>query len=281
MGLREKIILGAIGLLIVIIPSTAFVISFRFRAQTQAEAQKNRQIAKFSPQPLPKEFTQTSALQELKSNLQATSSPTPKSSPTVFFGPTLSFKISIEARPSDKQAAKIFVGIASGAVKDKPDYLLSFNVDVPDNGSFEGLSLAGLTQGDSYSAYLKGPAQIATASAFTLKPTVTDLGLLNLITGDLNEDNVINSADYSIAKLVFGATPTSSNWNSNIDFNLDLVINNFDLGIISKHLGTTGKSGPYVSTPATKSGSLQEGLYHGNPIVIPADKGHWLWVPQF
>lgn len=281
MGLREKIILGVIGLLVVIIPTTSFVISYRFRAQTKAEAQFNRQ-AKFTPLPLPKEVSQSSPLKELKKSLDIkSSSPTPTSSPEISFGPTLSFKLSIEGRPTTNQSAKTFLGIAQGGAQASPNYLLSFNVDVGQTGAYSGLSLAGLSSGEAYTAYIKTPAQVATSSAFILKPSITDLGVIKLITGDLNEDNLINSADYSIAKQAYGATQASTNWNPNIDFNLDGVINGLDLAIILKNMGKTGSSGPYYSKTATKSGSLKEDIPRGNQIVIPTTGGHWLFVPQF
>jgi hypothetical protein len=121
--------------------------------------------------------------------------------------------------------------------------------------------------------------QIATSSAFIMSPTVTNLNdgqALPLASGDLNDDNAINSADYSIAQKAFGATPSSSNWNDNIDLNKDGVVNVIDLSIISKNLGAVGASGAWTSplpNIATKSAEIN------TSIGSPNQGGYWIWVP--
>jgi len=103
-----------------------------------------------------------------------------------------------------------------------------------------------------------------------MSPTETNLNSsqpLFLTTGDLNEDNTINSADYTIAKNLYGTTPASSEWNFRVDFNLDGIINNVDLAYIIKNFGKTGVSSTWLSAPATATGS-------GSP-----SGGYWLWVP--
>ena len=184
------------------------------------------------------------------------------SSPTIAnsYGPTLSFKAVFEGRPEDNQTNKLFVGIAEGTITINPKFLLSFSIDLPASGEYSNLSLAGLTSGSTYTALLKGSAQIATASAFTMTPNITILNegqSVNLISGDLNEDNVVNSADYSIAQKVQGATAKSANWNENADLNKDGLINAFDLVIIAKNIGRVGASGAWTSSipPPTASSS--------------------------
>lgn len=279
----EKILLVLIILAIILIPSGSFLLSERFRAQDFLKLGGKQSV---SSSPLP---GKGSALDSLKKNLESS---LPKSdsqnlgggsSPEVFFGPTLSFEISIEARPNNKQATRLFLGVAQGEPTTNPQYLLSFNIDVPDSGKYSGLSLAGLTQGSTYTAYLKGLVQVATSSAFQVKPTVNDLGKLGLLTGDLNEDNVINSLDFTIIKAAYGAISSSSNWVAHADFNLDGVINNFDVGTIIKNLGSTGTSGVWVSrlpqatSSATQSGTLQA-PNTGSPSGSPG--GYWLFIPQ-
>ena len=164
-----------------------------------------------------------------------------------------------------------------------PQYLLSFLVNVPDNGIYTNLPLAGLDEGQSYTAYIKGPAQLATAAAFVVKPTPIDLGNLNLITGDVNEDNVIDSLDYNLVKAALGTTPSSQTWNPVFDFNLDSRINTVDLTIISRNLGKVGLSGPWYSSQqsATKSATVSGSTYSGSPDNDPkTGKGYWMWMPD-
>ncbi|MDP3758209.1 MAG: dockerin type I domain-containing protein, partial [Candidatus Daviesbacteria bacterium] len=204
-------------------------------------------------------------------------------SPTIAtsLGPTLAFKVSIEGRPQGNQATRLFVGIMEGSLTVNPKFLLSFTVDMPASGEYGNLSLAGLNPGTRYSALLKGSNQIAASSAFTMSPAVTNLNEgepLTLTAGDLNEDNVINTADYSIAQKAFGATAKSSNWNNNVDFNSDGIINTFDLSIIIKNIGQTGASGAWTS-PLPKVATASAGLANP-PIGSPNDQpGHWIWIP--
>lgn len=215
----------------------------------------------------------------------ATARPSPSpSSPEVAtsYGPTLSFKAKIEGRPDTNQATRLFVGIMEGLLTANPKFLLSFTVDLPAGGEYSNLSLAGLNPGTRYTALLKGSNQIATSSAFTMAPAISNLNggePLVLMVGDLNDDNVVNSADYSIALKAFGTTAQSSGWNENIDFNTDGVINSFDMGTITKNMGQAGASGAWTS-PIPKVATASAGL-SGPPVGSPEDpSGHWIWVPN-
>ncbi len=210
------------------------------------------------------EVPQTSPLQDLQTLLNSTQSattPTPDQSlatdtptPAVpTFGPTLSGKVIFVGRTGN-QNQPIFIGIASGQAHTKPTYILTLSINTDSSGAFSNISLAGLTIGDIYTAYIKGPAQIDIASTFTVLPgeTVLNNGQpLNLIPGDLNEDNTIDSADYAVALNAFGTTAGQSNFNSRADINGDGVVNSLDLAFIIKNMGQTGASGVWYSTAPT------------------------------
>lgn len=283
----QIIVIGFISALF-LIPTGTLLLSKRMNANPPEIKKYDNTVTKIasnSAQEVPK------ALTGLDSALNP--SPTPQPSDNlqqaiaqIIAGPTLNFKVKLEGRPEGKQAAKLFVGLAEGStVVKNPKYILSFSVDVPDSGAYSGLSLAGLNQGATYTAYIKGPAQIATASAFLVTPSASTLNNgdpLNLITGDLNEDNVIDNADYIIAKKAYGSKPGDANWNPNVDFNLDGIINNYDLAYILKNMGQIGQSGAWYSKPpvATPSGSLNTGG-PTSPIGGPSLGGHWLFVPDY
>lgn len=265
---RQKIILGIYIFLILSVPIGSYLVSQRqnIKSSAKEEPVKKETKSKLSP------------LEEIKNSsskkVASSSSPT-SSSTSVSFGPTLNLTLTLEGRPANNQVAKVFVGIAEGLAQISPKYLLSFTIDLPANGIFKGLSMAGLTIGNQYSAYIKGPAQIATSSAFILGATSTDLNNnqpIFLLSGDLNEDNVVNSADYSIAKAAYGATAASTNWYENGDFNKDGIINSADLGYILKNFSKTGESGVWQSNPATSSGGLTP--------PQGSNSGYWLWLPD-
>ncbi|TSC86372.1 MAG: Uncharacterized protein G01um10147_895 [Microgenomates group bacterium Gr01-1014_7] len=271
-SLKLRLLLGVYVFLILSIPVGAYLVS-----QQQTVKSRASEIApKPTVKPTPKVATSSAKLSLLSIPDEATPEPS-SSTIATSFGPTLSLKAALEGRPVDNQATKLFVGIIEGTLSANPKFILSFSINLPISGTYTNLSLAGLISGTKYTALLKGPAQIATPSEFYMAPAVTNLNdgeAVNLITGDLNEDNIINSADYSIIQKAFGSTSKSSNWNGTADFNKDGVINAFDLSIVAKNLGKTGASGLWTSPipkAATPSGAI-------NPSDNPQG-GYWLWIP--
>ncbi|MDO8498696.1 MAG: dockerin type I domain-containing protein [bacterium] len=271
------VVAGFLFILISIPLSLTLVKNTQIFKSRALETKTNKQQTSTLDKQLTKEVPATSPLSDLKKQLEESLTP-PTATPTpmanLAFGPTLTLKISIEGRPKDKQAAKVFIGIAEGETSTKPKYLLTFTVNFPDLGVFSGLSLAGLNPGSVYTAYIKGPGQVDTASTFTMGPNETHLNndqSLTLLSGDLNEDNTVNTADYTLAKNLYNTTPSSSNWNERADFNLDKVINNLDLSLILKNFGKIGDSGAWYSPPPSASGSA-------TPSGGPSG-GYWLWIP--
>lgn len=278
--LTKKQIIALAGFFIILI---AIPISFYLVKQTQIFRSK-ASSTKSDTGPVTKTPSTTGSsisdlLNATQGSPESTSSASSAPAENLAFGPTLNLTISIEGRPNNKQADKVFVGLALGATQTNPSYILTFSIDVPDSGIFKGLSLAGLNPGSNYTAYVKGASTIDSASTFTMTPTESNLNdnnPLTLLSGDLNEDNTINSADYSICKGLYGTTPKSANWNIRADFNRDSIINNYDLVFITKNMGKTGASGPWVSTPKISSGSATSsaGLINKSNVGgPPADFG--------
>ena len=277
--LKQKLLLGVFVFLILSIPVGAYLASQRQNPNISAKQDKS---------PVTKLRESTQSASSLLGGQPTTTTPTPKSSSSTqatSFGPTMELKLLLEGRPIGKMASKIFIGIADATSRTNLRYLLSFNIDLPNSGEFKGISLAGLTAGTSYQAVIKGPAQIATSSAFVMAATTTNLNSgqsITLITGDLNEDNVINSADYSIAKNAFGSTPPDSHWNDNVDFNRDGIVNSADISIIIRNMAKVGDSGLWVSQiPASGSASLdiQSPPSSSSGATQSPRQGYWLWVP--
>lgn len=298
--LRQRILLGIYVFVVLSIPIGAYLVSQSQTIKSGAQNQTTKPIAKVTPKPTispAKELLNAAQTAAGIAEVVVSPSPSATTSPEIAtsYGPTLSFKAALEGRPMSNQAARMFVGIAEGSLTSNPKFVLSFTIDLPASGEYSNLSLAGLTPGSQYTALLKGPGQIATSSAFTMSPSNTSLNsgqAINLTSGDLNDDNVINSADYSLAQKAAGSTATSQNWNELADLNKDGVINAFDLGIIAKNIGQIGASGAWTSPipqTATKSASLVPGQSESAPIGGIASQsgrpnsssGHWVWVPEF
>lgn len=272
--LKTRLLLGVYVFILLSIPAGAFLASENQTTKSKANETVTKPIVKVTPKPA------TSPAKELLSASQSNSSTSPTDdSPTIAnnFGPTLSLKTALEGRPQANQSTKLFVGIMEGNISSNPKFLLSFSVDLPESGEYSNLSLAGLTSGSSYTAILKGVSQIATASAFVMSPTVTNLnsgGVVNMLSGDLNEDNVINNVDYSIAKAALNSTSTSSTWNANADLNSDGVVNLFDLIIISRNNGQVGATGAWTS-PIPKVATSSAAIGGSGEST----NGHWIWIP--
>ncbi|MBI2011659.1 hypothetical protein HYS91_02720 [Candidatus Daviesbacteria bacterium] len=275
---NRKALIGIFVGLIIAIPTLTFLLKTRVGFQSQAS----------TDQPYNQTVTDKTkdkkglSLEDLtKDTKGATDSA--EITPKVGFGPTLNFKIQLQGRPKSDQSTSLFIGLAEGDIKVNPPYLLTFTIDIDKTGIFEGLSLAGLTVGSKYSAYLKGTAQIASSSTFTMGGATNILNSNNpilLTTGDLNEDNTIDSLDYNIAKAAMGKTSKSPNWNGVIDFNLDRVINNLDLSIIVKNMSKTGAGDLYISKVSSQSGILTPST-GSTPNELPTPRGgYWLWVPE-
>lgn len=261
----------------VTIPVIFFLVSLR------SDMSEQKQVTLNIPHNIP-----TNPVDEIKKNTEvkpAQLADVAGTSTEVFFGPSMSFKINLEGRPQNNQSSKVFVGIAVGTPSNNPQFLLSYLVNIPVDGSYSKLSLAGLSQGSTYTAYFKGPAQLATSSAFTVRPIDNDLGLQSMKSGDLNEDNLINEQDYLIIKSSAGSNPTSERWNPNFDINLDGVINNLDIAFVIKNLNMVGASGPWYSKlgigSATQSAILNTPANIGGPQEASkaSQPGYWMWVP--
>lgn len=288
---KSKLLLGVYVFLILSIPVGAYLVSQVQNLSSSAKDSKKGTIVQETPKkatPSAKQLLDLSEETVSKTDFSSKEEELPTQAKS--FGPTLSLKVSLEGRPKNNQSTSLFIGIAEGGIKTNPKFLLSFTIDLPESGEYNNLSLAGLSPGSTYTALVKGSSQIATSSAFLMSPAITNLNegkQINLLTGDLNDDNLINSADYSIAKNAYGATTKSSNWNQNIDFNRDGVINSLDLAFIVKNFGKSGESGAWVSPipkSASSSGALApEATISGKtpPIGSPDGRqGYWLWVPS-
>lgn len=291
--LKLKLLLLIYIIIVLSIPAGTYLVSQYQTIRSKALEPKPTPDSVAKVTPIPKDSLDSTLEDLLK--ITPTPPPASPSSPTIAtsFGPTLAFKVAIEGRTQNNQAGKIFAGVMSGALVVNPKFLLSFLLDVPSSGEYGNLSIAGLNPGSNYTALLKGTAQIATSSAFTMSPTESKLNMgeaLNMLSGDLNEDNVINTADYSIAQSAINSTPTTSKWNENADFNKDGVVNIFDISIILKNLGKIGASGIWVSPipQATASGSLSNPTATGGfSTELPvgsslggSKNGYWIWVPD-
>lgn len=303
-ALTRNQIIALVGFLI-LVAAIPFGMLLVKQSQIFSSKAAGPQVAPIIPQvaTTPKEVPATSPMGALEKYLStaaatiapsATPTPAPASTAAVSFGPTLDFTINIEGRPNGHEAINnIFVGIAPGATSSaRPNFLLSFTVNVGDSGKYSGLSLAGLDPSSIYTAYIKGPGQIDSAATFSLGPAVTKLNggqPITLLSGDVNDDDTVNTADYGIVKGLLGKKTGDPDFNPRADFNGDGIINILDLAYITKNFGKTGVSGPWYSPVPTPPPLATSSANPAGAALNPQEStstdsgtpahGYWVWVP--
>jgi subtilisin family serine protease len=76
----------------------------------------------------------------------------------------------------------------------------------------------------------------------TVDPTLGTVSNLtiNLLAGDIREDNKVDINDLGVLASAFGSTPSSGSWNEAADLNCDGKVDITDLGLLSNNYGKTG-----------------------------------------
>jgi hypothetical protein len=133
----------------------------------------------------------------------ATGTPTPSGSATPSPSPsgaTLNFKAHFTGLAEDKQSLKVKLTAKNTS--------WTGEAVTQSNGTYSGLSLSGLTVGQSYDLVLSVHPYLTAKKSLTISSGVNpssgflDFGTLK--TGDLNQDNEINGLDWSLMKIYFG-----------------------------------------------------------------------------
>lgn len=293
---ENRLILAVITFLFLLIPLTSYLMiqkaEFEHLIDPRFTTPKQSSFPEINvPQ------TNANSLQEMKNNIASLPSATPgfimDGEPAVLSAEAsssgLKLRVKMDERPVNNQATELFVGIGQGEAQANPKYVLSFLVDLDESGQYSGISLTGLDPNSIYTAYIKGVSQLATTREFTYHPGLIDLGLIPLISGDVNEDNIIDQNDLLLVKQSIGLTPKSPDFDSALDVNNDGVINGLDLSIVNQNMGKTGEAGVIIPDNMTastahgiqQSATLETDLDTGSPEASSSAKdGYWLWIPK-
>lgn len=287
---QNRLILAAITAIFLLIPLTSYLMLQRAKFEHLIDVQFPEPSQQASEISMPKT---TSSLQEIKTNIASIPSPTPgfimDGEPAILGAEASSSGLKLRVKMNDRilnnQSSQLFVGIGQGEAMVNPKYVLSFLVNLDQNGQYSGISLTGLEPNSIYTAYIKGISQLATTREFSFQTGLADLGLITLISGDVNNDNQIDQSDVLLVKKNMGKNSHSLNFDSSLDVNNDGIINSLDLSIIMQNLGKSGEAGvifPSQLNEATKSAELQNPDVTGSPESSSSAQknGYWLWIPK-
>lgn len=64
-----------------------------------------------------------------------------------------------------------------------------------------------------------------------------NLSIYAVLSGDANDDGVVNIFDFAIVGLAFGSRPGIANWNKHADVNCDGIVSIFDLAVVGLNFG--------------------------------------------
>src|SRR5207249_2972065 len=115
-----------------------------------------------------------------------------------------------------------------------------------DGSGFFTVSVAGLPNG-AYAWRAKGPKYLATSGNLNLRApfreagdpvTNAEMGLQNA--GDADNNNVVNTGDFSILRSTFGLSSGQPDYDDRADFSADHVVNATDFNLLRANFGQGG-----------------------------------------
>ena len=110
---------------------------------------------------------------------------------------------------------------------------------VTDHSGYYTLTLTTAGPG-AYNWRCKNPQTLATAGAAVLVGGTNNVDMGTLRAGDANNDNIVNSADFSILRNTFGIGIGGQGYDARADFNGDSVVNSTDFNLLKSNFGQAG-----------------------------------------
>jgi hypothetical protein len=109
----------------------------------------------------------------------------------------------------------------------------TITVNVDANGDF---AFANLRAGD-FTVSVHSERYVQACVNAVVNGEITELGEIQLVAGDINNDNEINIADVTLLASHYGALLGDANYSASADLNVDERINVQDLAILASHFG--------------------------------------------
>ncbi|MFL5731609.1 MAG: dockerin type I domain-containing protein, partial [Chloroflexia bacterium] len=153
-------------------------------------------------------------------------------------GNTLTGHITTQGRPTQPNGLQsvpvtLTLRLASGG----PDNEYSATTDA------SGFFTVSVPTTGIYNWRVKGQQTLATAGSVTISPGLNSQEMGLQLTGDANNDNVVNASDFAILKNSFGKSQGQLGYDARSDFTGDQVVNALDFTLLRGNFGTAG-AGP-------------------------------------
>ncbi len=179
--------------------------------------------------------------------LRSATTPTPSSTPTQTFtstptrtptaAPVLVGHVTWQGRPAQPNALQqvpVTLTLKLGTTE------VNYATQTTDANGFFTVSVGSLASG-TYSWRVKGAKWLANSGSVALTGapnTNAEMGLMR--TGDTNNDNIVNTSDFSILKITFGKTIGDPGYDARADFNGDNAVNTTDFNLLKNNFGLEG-----------------------------------------
>jgi lysophospholipase L1-like esterase len=92
----------------------------------------------------------------------------------------------------------------------------------------------------AYTVHIKGAKWLQRDLQVVVQGTSAATASVTLLSGDVNNDNVVDLSDFSELAAAFGAASGDSNWDANADLNCDGLVDLTDFGLLAANFGLQG-----------------------------------------
>lgn len=139
------------------------------------------------------------------------------------------------SQPSPLQQLPITLTLKTGTTE------VNYARQNTDASGFFTVPLGGLANG-TYSWRVKGPKFLANMGSVNLAGGSTSVEMGVMRTGDTNNDNAVNVADFNILKLTFGKTVGDPGYDARADFDGNDAVTVADFNLLKNNFGMGGAS---------------------------------------
>jgi hypothetical protein len=143
----------------------------------------------------------------------------------------------------------------------------AFNLTTDAHGNFS-VALDGLPHG-TYTWWVKGPQYLAGAGTVTLDGTSRTVEMGVQRAGDVNNDNLVDTTDFSLLRANYGRTCGASGYDARTEFTGDCLVDVTDFTLLRGNFGQAGAAPPPVLPTSTPTRTATTAPATNTPTRTP------------